>query len=142
VQEQRNFLTGGIPQEGKEDLYRRSFEKMVSIVKPLKDAGVTTVVGTDSIAGLSLDRELELFVQGGLTPAEALRDATIVPARVMKLDKKSGSVAAGKVADLVVIDGDPLAHIADVRRTVTTVRGGVVYPTKETFATVGVKSWE
>lgn len=142
VQAQRSFLTGGLPLDGKEDLYRRSFAKMVSIVKALHDAKVTVVAGTDSLAGLSLDRELELFVEGGLTPAEALRDATIVPARVMKLDKKTGSVAVGKAADLVVVDGDPLARIADVRRTVTTVRGGVVFPAKETFATVGVRPWE
>jgi hypothetical protein len=142
VQAQRSFLIGGLPLEGKEELYRRSFAKMVSVVKALKDAKVTVVAGTDSLAGLSLDRELELFVDGGLTPAEALRDATIVPARVMKQGEKTGSIAVGKAADLVVIDGDPLARITDVRKTVTTVRGGVVFPARETFATVGVRPWE
>ena len=52
----------------------------------------------------------------------------------MRLEKKTGTVAPGKVADLVVVDGDPLANIGDARRTVTTVRAGVVFPAKETFA--------
>jgi imidazolonepropionase-like amidohydrolase len=58
----------------------------------------------------------------------------------MKMDKKSGSIAMGKAADLVVVDGDPLAHIADLRKPVTTVRAGVVYETRELFEAVGVKS--
>ena len=82
--------------------------------------------------------ELELFVKAGLTPAEALRDATIVPARAMKAEKKKGTIAVGKVADLVVIDGDPLANIADVRNTVTTYVAGVSYPAKELFESTGV----
>jgi Amidohydrolase family len=142
VQAQRGFLTGGLPLEGKEDLYRRSYEKMVSIVKALSDAKVTVVAGTDSIAGLALDRELELFVKGGLTPAEALRDATIVPARAMKLEKKTGTIAPGKAADLVIVDGDPLANVSDVRKVVTTLRGGVVFSAKDALATVGVRPWE
>jgi imidazolonepropionase-like amidohydrolase len=59
----------------------------------------------------------------------------------MKLEKKSGTVAVGKVADMVVIDGDPLASIADVRKTVTTLRGGVVYRTRDAFEVVGVRPW-
>jgi hypothetical protein len=142
VQTQRGFLTGGLPLQGKEELYRRSYDKMVALVKALADAKVTVVAGTDALAGLMLDREIELFVKGGLTPAEALRDATIVPARAMKLDRKTGSIAPGKVADLVVVDGDPLADVSDVRKTITTLRAGVVFPAKETFATVGVKPWQ
>ncbi len=145
VQERRRFLTGGLPHEandGKGDLYARSWGKMVSMVKALRDAKVTTVVGTDETAGLMLDHELELFVKSGLSPLEALQDATIVPARAMKLEKKSGSIAAGKAADLVVVDGDPLANVGDVQKVVTTVRGGVVYPAKDVLATVGVTYWQ
>jgi hypothetical protein len=142
VQAQRSFLTGGLPMAGKEELYRRSFDKMLSLLRSLQDAKVTLVAGTDALAGLMLDRELELFVKGGLTPADALRDATIVPARAMKLDKKTGTIAAGKTADLAIVDGDPLANIADVRKTVTTVRGGVVYSSKDVFDVVGVRPWQ
>ncbi len=142
IQPRRWFLTGGLPMAGKEELYGRSYDRMLAMVRALHDAKVTVVAGTDALAGLMLDRELELFVRAGVSPADALRDATIVPARVMKLEKKTGTVAPGKAADLVVVDGDPLASIGDVRKTVTTVRGGVVYPAKETFATVGVRPWQ
>jgi imidazolonepropionase-like amidohydrolase len=110
------------------------------MAKVLHDEKVTVVAGTDYLAGVSLHRELELFVHGGLTPIEALRAATTVPARVMK-SEKSGSIAVGKIADLVVVDGDPLASISDVRKTVMTFRGGVMYLAKELYQTVGVAPW-
>ena len=88
-----------------------------------------------------LDHEMELFVRGGLSPAETLRDATIVPARAMKLDKKTGSIAPGKVADLFVVDGDPLADIRDVRKVDNTLRAGVAYSSHDVFETVSIKDW-
>jgi hypothetical protein len=144
IQARRDLLIGGLPPSTKEkaDTYQRSFDKMLHLVRALQDAKVTVVAGTDSTAGLMLDHELELFVRGGLSPADALRDATIVPARAMKLEKKTGSIAVGKVADLVVVDGDPLAAIGDIKKVVTTVRSGVIYPAKETLEVVGVKYWE
>lgn len=57
----------------------------------------------------------------------------------MKKDKKSGSIAPGKDADLVVVDGDPLARIGDVRNVVSTMRGGIVFGSKEVLASVGVR---
>jgi Amidohydrolase family len=143
VQPARSFLTGALPeQEGKSELHRRSFEKVLQMIKALHESHITTVVGTDDLAGLMLHHELELFVRAGVSPADALRDATIVSARVMKQDKKTGSIAVGKTADLVVVDGDPLANIGDVRKIVSTVRGGVVYPSKELLETVGVRYWQ
>jgi len=142
VQPKRWFLTGGLPMAGKEELYGRSYDKMLAMVRALHDAKVTVVTGTDALAGMMLDRELELFVRAGLSPADALRDATIVPARAMKVERKTGTIAAGKAADLVVVDGDPLANIADVRKTVTTVRGGVVYRAKDAFEAVDVRPWQ
>jgi imidazolonepropionase-like amidohydrolase len=58
----------------------------------------------------------------------------------MKLDKKAGTIAMGKAANLVVIDGDPLARIADTRNVVTTVRAGVVYPSKDLYEAMGVRA--
>jgi imidazolonepropionase-like amidohydrolase len=140
VQSQRGWKSGGLPVEPSNDAtYRRSWDKVVSMVKVLRDAHVTLVAGTDALPGLMYDHELELLQQGGLTTAEVLRDATIVSARVMNADKKSGSIAVGKVADFVVVDGDPLAKLADLRRTVTTYRGGVGFPASGLFETMGVK---
>lgn len=138
-QRQRGMLAGGLPVDATTDArYRKSWDKLVAMIKVFHDAHITLVAGTDALPGLMLDHELEIFVQGGLSPADALRAATIVPARVMKAEKRSGTVAAGKLADLVVIDGDPLARITDLRRTVTTYRGGVAFSAAELFRAVGV----
>src|SRR6185503_1122351 len=104
---------------------------MLQVASVLRDEHVTLVAGTDYTAGFSLHRELELFVQGGLTPIEAIRAATTAPASVMKASATSAGVSGGKIADLVVVDGDPLANISDIRKTVMTFRSGVMYPSKE-----------
>ncbi|MFN2548325.1 MAG: amidohydrolase family protein [Myxococcales bacterium] len=137
-QAQRFYVIGGLPLEGKKELYARSWEKLLQMVKVLHDEKVTVVAGTDYIpAGVSLHRELELFVEGGLSPIDALRAATTVPARVMNATD-TGSISQGKIADLAVVDGDPLARISDVRKTVMTFRSGTMYPAKELYETVGV----
>lgn len=138
LQEQRHFVIGGLPASGSE-LYKRSWDKMLGIVKALRDAKVQVVVGTDNVQGVMIARELELFVRGGIAPIDALRMATIEPARAMKLGKKTGSVAVGKVADLVVVDGDPLANVGDVRNVVTTIRGGVSFASRDLLDVLGVK---
>jgi hypothetical protein len=136
---QRHFREGGLPVEGKEQLYAHSWEKVLGMVRALHDAGVPLVVGTDEVQGLTLHHELGLYVRAGLRPADVLRHDTLEAARAMKLDGKTGSIAPGKIADLYVVEGDPLANIADVRRGVETVRAGVVFPSKGLYEAAGVK---
>jgi imidazolonepropionase-like amidohydrolase len=140
VQVGRGFLLGGVPHEGKDELYAQSYDKCLAMVKALAAAKVAVVVGTDEdLAGLMVHHELALFVRAGIKPADAIRMATIEPARAMKKDKESGSIEKGKIADLVVIDGDPLVRIDDIGRVVTTVKSGVVYASAPLYATLGVK---
>jgi hypothetical protein len=137
---QRQFLQGGLPADGeKRATYLASFEKMLAMTKLLHDEKVPLVVGTDGLAGLMVHRELGLFVRAGISPIDALRAATIEPARLMKKGTVSGSIAVGKQADMFVVDGDPLAHIEDVAKVTTTIRGGVVYDARALFGTVGVR---
>ncbi len=137
---QRGFLEGGLPIDAaKHQTYLASFEKMLAMVKLLHDAKLPVVVGTDSLAGLMVHHELGLFVRAGISPLDTLRAATIVPARAMKKDKESGSIAVGKQADLFVVDGDPLARIADASKVVLTMRGGVLFDAPALYATVGVR---
>nr|MBA3913990.1 amidohydrolase family protein [Terriglobales bacterium] len=90
----------------------QSLQKFVAIVGALHRAGIPIVAGTDqTVPGHSLHREIELYVQAGFTPMEAIQAATIVPARVMGVDKELGSLETGKRADLIVIHGDPLQDI-------------------------------
>ncbi len=96
-------------------------------LKALVDAGVPVLVGTDSSAlgvvwGFAQHRELELFVDAGLTPYQALSAATRIPAEVMGLADRLGTIAAGRQADLVLLDSDPLADIGNTR----SIRGVMV----------------
>jgi imidazolonepropionase-like amidohydrolase len=98
------------------------------IVKRMHGQGITIVAGTDmGFPGFSLDRELELYVQSGFTPMEAIRSATIVPATVMGVDSLAGSIERGKRADLILIDGNPLENIRNIRKVTTVIKDGNIY---------------
>jgi len=104
------------------------YRDMLSVLSELHRQGLTVVAGTDqAIPGYSLHRELEIYVQAGFTPMEALQAATSVPARVMGLDKELGTIAVGKRADMVLLDGNPLTDIHNTRRVDRTIAGGAVY---------------
>ncbi|HEX7680433.1 MAG TPA: amidohydrolase family protein, partial [Thermoanaerobaculia bacterium] len=138
-QVRRGFLTGGLPvPEGMDQRYRDSFRSLLAMVKALYDNHITIVAGTDAMAGFSLHRELELYVQAGIPPAEVLRIATLGAASVMKHDDQLGSVTPGKLADLDIIDGDPSTNISDVRKVVTVIKDGKVYDARAVAAEIGV----
>ncbi len=107
-------------------------------LKRLYDGGVTLVPGTDNYPGLSYHGELEIYARAGIPPAEVLKIATIVPARVMKQERDYGSIAVGKVADMVLVDGAPWQRITDLRRTHTVVRAGRVHDVEALYRAVGV----
>ena len=123
----RTFKAGGYPlADGfTRDDYRKSYGKMVDLVQLLHQAGVPIVAGTDGW-GIELVRELELYQQAGFTAAEALQSATIVPARVVGADKRTGSIAVGKEADLVLVGGDVSKDLGALRRVETVVSDGYV----------------
>ncbi len=100
---------------------RKSFERALARVGDLSRAGVPILAGTDEanpyiFPGFSLHDELTLLVRAGLTPAQALQAATICPARYLGREATLGSVEPGKEADLVLLDADPLADIANTTR--------------------------
>jgi imidazolonepropionase-like amidohydrolase len=100
----------------------------VKLLKDAVDAGLVVVAGTDKgVPGFSLQRELELYVEGGMTPLEALQTATIMPARAMKLDTELGTIEVGKRADLVVLEADPLMRMSNVRTAVMVAANGRLY---------------
>lgn len=127
VLERSYFTSAGYPLvEGfTRDDYRKSYAKMVELVGRLHKAGVPILAGTDG-AGIELIRELEIYEQAGFTPAEALQSATILPARVVGADKRTGSIAVGKEADMVLVDGDPSTELGALRRVLTVVSDGYV----------------
>ena len=99
------------------------------LVGRLNRAGVQMLAGSDCpnpfvYPGFSLHDELGLLVRSGLTPAEALRTATINPARFLGVTDSLGTVATGKVADLVLLDANPLTDIANTKRIRAVIQGG------------------
>ena len=138
-QVRRGFLTGGLPvPEGKDQIYRDSFANMMKLVGMLYDAGIPIVAGTDGLSGFALHRELELYVQAGIPAPAVLRIATLGAATVMHRDDRLGTIAPGKLADLVIVDGDPTVHISDIRRVRTVVKDGNVFDAMEVAAAIGV----
>jgi imidazolonepropionase-like amidohydrolase len=100
-----------------------------SIVSAMHDAGVTLLAGTDTpmpkvYPGYSLHEELALLVRSGLTPREALRSATLSPARYLGMARDTGSIAVGKRADVILLDANPLKDIRNTRRINAVVIGG------------------
>jgi imidazolonepropionase-like amidohydrolase len=108
---------------------RRTFERQLEVARVLHENGVRFMPGTDlsnpyTYAGFSLHEEMEMLTRIGLTPMEALRAATLEPARFLGMADSLGTVAQGKTADLVVLDADPLADIRNVARIHAVVLNG------------------
>jgi imidazolonepropionase-like amidohydrolase len=139
AQVRRGLLSQGLtPPPGMDETYRKSFAKMLDLTNLLYRSGIPIEAGTDSMAGFALHHELELEVQAGIPPSQVLQNATLNAARIMNLDKDLGSIAVGKLADLVLVDGDPSANISDIRKTMLVVKDGVLYKTAELYGELGV----
>lgn len=139
AQIERGARGGGLDAGGQRERYRASHAAMGKLVKLAWSRGVPVVAGTDSFAGLTLARELELYVAAGIPPADVLAIATIGAARVMGKQKELGSISVGKRADVVLLDGDPLEQIGDVRNTALVISRGNVFDPSQLFAAVGMR---
>jgi Tol biopolymer transport system component/imidazolonepropionase-like amidohydrolase len=110
----------------REALVRPQEQMVAAVVR----GGGRVIAGTDAPInpyGVSLLTELEHYVRGGLTPAEAIRTATLWAAEAMGLGHELGSIEPGKLADLVIVDGDPLRDITALRQTRYVIKDGVLY---------------
>jgi hypothetical protein len=118
-------LQRDIPDAAGRERWVTLFPVLQQIIKAAHDAGVTVVPGTDSLlAGFLLRRELALYVEAGIPAARVLRMATYDAARNMRREATSGSLAPGKDADLIVIDGDPTRDITDLARVQVVIKQG------------------
>ncbi|HYK02360.1 MAG TPA: amidohydrolase family protein [Thermoanaerobaculia bacterium] len=139
-QVRRQYLSGGLPvPEGMDEKYRASFRRMLDLVAELHRGGVTIVAGTDALPGFSLHRELELYAQAGIPNADVLRIATLTAAQVLKRDGDLGTIEPGKLADFIIVDGDPTQNMSDIRRIVTVVKDGLVFDPNALYGEVGVR---
>jgi hypothetical protein len=136
----RSYFVGSmdIPDAETDARYKRSYAKMVEFVGRMYRAGVPLVAGTDQIPGFTLQAELALYVQAGLTPAQAIQVATRNGARYTGTSRDRGSVVPGKLADLVLVDGDPTKDIADLRKVALVVTQGHWISPKELHEEMGI----
>jgi imidazolonepropionase-like amidohydrolase len=109
-----------------------------AVLRALYAAGIPIVAGTDkAVPGHSVHRELELYVQAGLTPMQVIQLATSGAAKVMGMDREVGTVEAGKRADLILVQGNPLEHFADLRKVTRVVAKGRMYDPAELWKAAG-----
>lgn len=111
---------------------KEALEKQMQFVKAVHDRGGLIVTGTDPVLpillpGYSLHRELQNLVEAGLTPLEAIKAATLNAAIALQIDSEKGTIAAGMIADLVVVDGNPDEDITAIGNTRLVVKNGVPY---------------
>lgn len=138
IQRSRRAAEMDIPDDATAALYERSFAKLVEFTGLMHEADVPIVAGTDELPGFTLQRELELYVQAGMTPGEALQTATWNAAKVAGVLDDRGSIAPGKRADLVLVDGDPTSDIGAIRQVATVLKGDTLYYPSEIFEAIGV----
>jgi imidazolonepropionase-like amidohydrolase len=139
AQIQRAAFTGGLAVTPDTDqTYRDSYAAMLKMTKRMYDAGVPILAGTDSTPGLMLHRELELEVQAGIPALKALQNATFVAATVLKQQNQLGSIEPGKLADLVLIEGDPGADIRNIRRCRVIIKNGAIFDSARLYAAAGI----
>lgn len=119
--------------------YEGSFVKIKELIKRLHDRGVRLLPGTDDATGLSLHRELQIYGEAGIAPAEVLRLGTLAPEVYMGRDQDLGSVERGKYADFLLLPGNPLEDLRELHRIAMVVKGGTIYFPSEIHAAFGVK---
>ncbi|MGO9804730.1 MAG: amidohydrolase family protein [Steroidobacteraceae bacterium] len=138
-QVRRGLLSAAlVPPKGEEAAYREALPAMLTLLRALHEAGVTIIPGTDSMPGYELHHELELYARAGIPPAEVLRMATLTSALVIGANGARGVIAPGKLADLILIDGDPSVHIADIDRIDAVMKGGRLYDPARIEAALGI----
>ncbi len=114
------------------------WQTVMATLRALHAAGIPMVAGTDqAIPGYSLHREIEIYVEAGFTPLEALQAATIVAARAVGVESESGTLEAGKRGDVLLLNADPLADIHNTRTVWRTVAAGAVYDPVPLWQSVG-----
>jgi imidazolonepropionase-like amidohydrolase len=115
-------------------------KQSAAVLMALHRAGGPIVAGIDlAVPGHSLHRELELYVNAGMTPMEAIKSATSVPARAMGLANEAGTIEVGRRADLMIVDGKPQENISDIRRVESVIANGRLYDCVQLWRSVGFR---
>ncbi|HEX5693429.1 MAG TPA: amidohydrolase family protein, partial [Arenimonas sp.] len=124
---------------GDADAYAAAYEKLLDVLRCMRERGVLIIPGTDLGGSFAYHRELELFTELGYTPAEVLKLATLDMARYLGEDQMSGSIERGKRADFFLVPGDPTADLKALQSIRAVVNGGVLYLPSEIYPHFGIR---
>ncbi len=119
--------------------YKAAGDALLKMTKLLFDKGVPIIPGTDMFTGFTLMRELELYAKAGIPTIDVLRIGSLESARVVGKADHTGSITEGKYADLVLIDGDPVKDMADLRKAALVIKGDEAYQPEKIYQALGVK---
>ena len=119
--------------------YARSADALLEMIAKLHSAGVPLVAGTDAMAGFTLHRELELYHRAGISNGDVLKIATLESARVAGKAAEGGSISVGKLADFVLLAGNPLDDINAVRKPVAVFKGDRWFDPALLYEAVGIR---
>lgn len=128
-----------LPEPADDAAYDAAFEKILDVVKLLYDNNIPLLIGTDDATGFTVLRELELYVQAGIPAADTLAIATLGAARYLRQDDRLGSIEPGKLADFLLVSGDPLSDISAIRQVRLVSSRGVIYFPFEIYAAIGIE---
>jgi hypothetical protein len=144
IMNQRSFYSGGLPKSDEKIAarYNDSFNKMLEVIFDLHQKGVDIVPGTDGLPGFLYHRELVLYEKSGISAAEVLKLATIKSAELTGVSELYGSIEVGKKADLILIDGNPLENISDIRNVEWTMKEGKLFYAQELYNSMGIKHFK
>jgi len=135
----RGFLAGDLDiNKTNEKAYAKSADAVLRLIKKLFDAGIRLVPGTDALAGFTLHRELELYVKAGIPNAEVLKIATVNAARIAG-QTNVGTIEIGQTADVILLDGNPLENISDIRKVSLVMKGERLYRPAKLYRSIGIK---
>ncbi len=135
----RGFLSSELEiNASNEKQYAASAKALLAMIKKLHDAGIRLVAGTDAISGFTLHRELELYAEAGISNDDVLKIATVNSARIAG-QNNTGTIEVGQVADLILIDGNPLKNISAIRKVAYVVKGEQAFKPANMFSSIGIK---
>ncbi len=136
---QRSYLSAEVDMDDvKAKRWGASWKVMMDLLRRMHAAGIPLVAGTDATAGFALQRELELYVQAGIPAAQALKIGTYNGAKYSDRLDQIGSIERGKRADLLLVDGDPVADIRALRRVALVIQGDKALSPAAMYQAMGI----
>ena len=133
----RSFVTINSPED--DQGYKDGFAKVLEVLGTLHREGIQLLPGTDDTTGFTVHRELELYTKAGIPAAEALRLGTLASAEYLGRAHERGTIEQGKLADFVLVAGDPTQDIREIKKARMVLKGGAVYFPAEIYSALGIR---